>query len=703
MVYLSRKPHFFGLVFLLSILLFSCKEKEKVADEKHKFTNALIDETSPYLLQHAHNPVNWRAWSKEALEEAQKENKLVLVSIGYSSCHWCHVMEEESFEDEAVAKIMNENFINIKVDREERPDVDHVYMTALQLIKGSGGWPLNVITLPNGKPLYGGTYHTKEQWSKVLLEVSKLYKNDPQKASEYADMVADGIQEVNIVASTANNEALSKEVVLKGIEGWKENWDLEWGGDKGSQKFMTPINLSFLLDYALLTGDELAKAHVKNTLDKMAMGGVYDQVGGGFFRYSTDSQWKVPHFEKMLYDNAQALSLYSKAYMVFKDPDYRKLVIEITDFLEREMKNAEGGYYAAIDADSEGEEGKYYIWKEEELRSVLKKDFDMFSGYYNTKAEKVWENGTYIVHVLADDKTFSKKNDISLTDLNTAKNLWKKKLLKVREERIRPNTDDKVITSWNALLINGFVDGYKAFGQKKFLNRAEEIFKFFKEKSFQNGQLVHTYKTGSKRTNGFLEDYAFLIDASLNLYGVTLNQAYLDFAMKLNQKVEAKFADNASGMYKYNENQELIAKIIKTNDGVLPSPNAITAHNLFRLGHILYDTKLLKKSESMLATMAPMIESSAPSYAKWNSLLLQHSYPFFEIAVVGKNALPLVNALNQDYIPNALIVGSTANNNLPLFEGRYVDENTFIYVCQNSTCKLPVTTVEEAIVQLENY
>ncbi|WP_273567458.1 thioredoxin domain-containing protein [Maribacter halichondriae] len=429
-------------VFAVVFLFLGCKQQEKNNTTVHKYTNALIDETSPYLLQHAHNPVDWRAWSLQALEDAKKENKLVLISIGYSSCHWCHVMEEETFEDEEVAKLMNENFINIKVDREERPDVDQIYQTFVQLIDSNSGWPLNVIVLPNGKPLYGGTYHTKEQWAEVLSKIGDMYKNDPKKANEYADMVAAGIQQTNIIAPAEDSTVPLDKILMEGIETWKLNWDLQWGGDKGVEKFMVPVNLDFLLDYALLNQDELAKAHVKNTLDKMIMGGVYDHVGGGFFRYSTDEEWKVPHFEKMLYDNAQLISLFSKAYQVFKDPKYHKVVLETVAFLDRDMKNDRGGYYAALDADSEGGEGKFYIWEEEELKNILGSDFERFSKYYNIAPEHHWEE-SYVLFKREEDQEFANKNGISITDLVTAKNKWKDQLLEARIKRPRPNVDDK--------------------------------------------------------------------------------------------------------------------------------------------------------------------------------------------------------------------------------------------------------------------
>ncbi|MDO6810756.1 thioredoxin domain-containing protein [Zobellia galactanivorans] len=693
-----------GISMLALFMVVSCKENKTEQEVKvHKYTNALASETSPYLLQHAHNPVNWRAWSQEALDDAKKENKLVLVSIGYSSCHWCHVMEDETFENEEVAKIMNENFINIKVDREERPDVDQVYMTALQLISGSGGWPLNVITLPNGKPLYGGTYHTREQWMQVLTKISELYKNDPKKAEEYSDMVAAGIAEANLVEPAKGFESITKEALKTSVANWSPNWDLEEGGEKGVQKFMIPSNLSFLLDYAVLTGDDKAKRHVRNTLDKMALGGVYDQIGGGFYRYSTDAFWKVPHFEKMLYDNAQVLSLYSKAYTLFKDDAYKNVVWETIDFLDREMKDTNGGYHAALDADSEGEEGKFYVWKEEELKSVLGEGFELFFAYYNINKEAVWEDGKYVLHRKVDDAEFVKEHDIEQGKLNFIKSEWNKKLLAERNKRVFPRSDDKIITSWNALLVNGFVDAYKAFGQKRFLEKAESVFLFIRSNAYQNGKLVHTFKKGSKRKEGFIEDYAFMIDASLELYGLTLNTEYLDFAKELNAKAEAGFADEASGMYHYNEGNDLIARIIKTDDGVLPSPNAVMAHNLFRLGHLDYNTGYTEKAKRMLSAMVPALTESAPSYSKWNALLLNHTYPYFEIAVVGKDAEVLIKALNEIHLPNALVVGSKVESNAPLFKDRYVADGTFIYVCRNTTCKLPVKSVDEALGQMRNF
>ncbi len=695
---LFQKP----FLCLLMLLFFSCKEKQAVPESNHKFTNALATETSPYLLQHAHNPVNWRPWSQEALDEAKQENKLVLVSIGYSSCHWCHVMETETFENEAVAKVMNDNFINIKVDREERPDIDQVYMTALQLMTGSGGWPLNVITLPNGKPLYGGTYHTKEQWTQVLTKISELYKNDPAKAAEYSNMVADGIAQANIVKPTSSFENLTKETLGEGVVNWKPFWDLERGGDQGTQKFMLPSNLDFLMDYAVLAKDEAAKAHIKNTLDQMARGGVYDHVGGGFYRYSTDSDWRIPHFEKMLYDNAQAISLFSKGYLLCKEPAYKGLVMETIAFLEREMKSNRGGYHAAIDADSEGEEGKFYLWKEPELKSVLEKEFDLFAAYFDVSPETAWEEDAYVLRTIKSDSLFAREQGMSMADLGNAKDRWKQKLLEARDQRVRPRSDDKIITSWNALLIKGFVASYKVFGKEEHLQKAEAIFDFLKTNSYRESALVHTYKEGSKQKEGFLEDYAFLIDACLHLYSATGKREYLDFAQQLTTTVKEQFNDD-SGMFPYNKNTGLIATIIKTDDGVLPSPNAVMADNLYQIGHILYDTEMTKKAKEMVSSMTSSVVASAPSYGRWAKVLMKSAYPFYEIAIVGPDAKVLAKELFQNHLPNTLQVASVTDSDLPLFEGRYLEDDTYIFVCQDQSCKLPVATAQEALEQLKNF
>lgn len=699
-IHQNTKLNFLYRCLLLAMLslIASCGEKsQKIQEKEHAFTNALINETSPYLLQHAHNPVDWRPWSQEDLEEAKEKNKLVLVSIGYSSCHWCHVMEEETFENDSVAKLMNENFINIKVDREERPDVDQVYMTAVQLMKGDGGWPLNVITLPNGKPLYGGTYHTKNQWQKVLTEISRLYNEDPEKAAKYSDMVAQGIQEANLIIPANDFESLTKEVLAQSVDKWKSTWDTVWGGDVRREKFMLPVNLDFLLDYALLTNDDEVLRHVELTLDKMAMGGIYDHIGGGFFRYSTDPEWKVPHFEKMLYDNAQAISLYSKAFKVFKKETYKKVVLGTIEFLEKEMKNEDGGYFAALDADSDGEEGSYYVWTKDELQHILGTDFNRFTAYYNIERNKVWEEDKYVLHNLVDDNTFIKNQSISKAELETYQKGWKKKLLAARSKRNRPRTDDKIITSWNALLVNGYVDAYTAFQNTAYLERAEGIMQFIQSYSYKDTKLGHSYKKESKHIDAFLEDYTFLTKAALSLFSATTKVDYLDLGQKLTKTVEQNFNDEASGMFTYNGTDQLISNIIKTDDGVIPAPNSVMAHNLFQLGHINYEPKDTKKAKQMLSSMLPMLREDAYAYSNWSKLLSHVVYPYYEVAIVGNDAQRMLLELSNQNVPNILLVGSTTKSDIALFEDRFVQDATYVYVCQDNACKLPVKTINEAL------
>lgn len=689
--------------FLCLVLLLSACKEESEQQTAHAFTNDLVRETSPYLLQHAHNPVNWKAWSPELFEEAQKENKLVVISIGYSSCHWCHVMEEETFEDIEVAKLMNENFISIKVDREERPDIDQVYQTAAVLTGKNGGWPLNAITLPNGKPVYLGTYLANPQWKELLTNINEWYVNDPAKANEVANQLAKGINETNVFVPSSDFEKLTTEVLESGVENWKKDWDLELGGNQGQEKFPTPNALDFLLDYAMVTNDQAALKHVKNTLDHMANGGIYDHLGGGFYRYSTDPQWKVPHFEKMLYDNAQLIGLYSKAYKVFKEPTYKDVVFETIAFLNREMKNTNGGYFAALDSESEGEEAKFYTWKEAELQAILGDDFTLFSKYYNIDKNHVWENDSYLLRKNGSDKTFITTHGINKEELVQNKKRWSETLMKTRNTRVRPNTDDKVLSSWNALLISGFVEAYTAFGAEDFLNQAIAIYDFIKDKNYDDGQLKHSYKEGSKRTEGFLEDYAFLSQAAIQLYKVSLDTSFLDFANVLTEKTQKGFLDASSGLYRFNDNENLISNIIKTHDGDIPSPNSVMANNLFELGHINYNVGYLKQSKTMLATLLPDVTEYSYSYANWSHLLLKVSHPFYEIVVVGDEAQNKLENLQNKHIPNTLIIGSTQENELPLFKDRFQEGETYIYVCQNSTCKLPVKTVDEAMQQLKNF
>ncbi|MEZ4737829.1 MAG: thioredoxin domain-containing protein [Flavobacteriales bacterium] len=418
-----------------------------IQDTMHAHTNRLVHESSPYLLQHAHNPVDWYPWGEEAFAKAREENKLLLISIGYSSCHWCHVMERESFENDELAAVMNERFVCIKVDREERPDVDQVYMTAVQLMTGRGGWPLNCFALADGRPVYGGTYFPPQQWEQVLVQLSDTWRQDPQKVSDQAARLHQGIVAQNVVELPEAPDAFDAEDLDELVDLWSKGFDNVYGGPDKAPKFPLPNNYQFLLRYAFLTDDAQLKQHVALTLDKMALGGINDQVGGGFARYSTDVLWKAPHFEKMLYDNAQLVSLYSQAYQAFKNPLYKATVERTLAFIEREMTSSEGAFYSALDADTEGEEGLYYVWTKDELQTVLGAEYDLAAAYYNVDAAGLWEHGRYILLRREPDAEFAAEFGISEAELATRIAAINSTLLATREKRERPGLDDKSLTS----------------------------------------------------------------------------------------------------------------------------------------------------------------------------------------------------------------------------------------------------------------
>ncbi len=692
---------------ILLLFISSCKNQNKneasgVTQENHEFTNDLINETSPYLLQHAHNPVDWKAWSDDIFKKASEENKLVVLSVGYSTCHWCHVMEEESFEDTEVAKLMNDKFVSIKVDREERPDLDMVYQTALQLVNGTGGWPMNAIIMPNGSPVFLGTYYEKEEWKNILVKFSTEYEKNPEKMTEYATMLAGGVQEVYDQPAKQLANAITSDKFVNGITEWATLWDEQWGGNLGQQKFILPANLTMLLDYAVLQQDGEAENHVINTLDKVIHGGIYDHVDGGFFRYSTDNTWKVPHFEKMLYDNAQLVYLLSKAYKLTKNKEYKTKVEETLKFLKVEMRNKDGGYFSAMDADTNGEEGVYYVWKKEELQSLLGDDFELFSKYFNIEDSQVWEDGNYVLNNTISKDKFLKEFDLSEKAFDKKKENWKSTLYQARQKREKPTKDYKILTSWNALLIDGLLEAYKAFGDEIYLREAVSIFNYLQQHNYKGGELVHSYTKDSKQKEVFLEDYAFLAKSAFVLYEVTLDVSYLQTSKELMNIGSEKYKSNSELFY-YNVSSDLVPSIINTSDGVVPSANAVMAQNFMQLGHLEYNTDFLKKAELMGSLITSDFESHAVSYGAWGSLLLQQAYPFYEIVVVGNNAKQLLSEIHETYIVNSIIVGSTVESDISLFKDRFNEDKTFIYVCQNNTCKLPVKTVSNAFEQMKSF
>ena len=697
-----------SLVFLsfIATLFFSCNSSTKeTLKNSHQYTNSLINETSPYLLQHAHNPVNWKAWNTETLQEAKDEKKLMIISVGYSACHWCHVMEKESFEDSTVAAVMNKNFISVKVDREERPDVDQIYINAVQLMTGSAGWPLNVVTLPDGRPVWGGTYFTKKAWLNSLEKMQKLYDKNPQNLIDYASKLEEGIKSMDLIEVNTNELNFIDFPIENTIKNWSTTFDNKYGGANRAPKFMMPNNLNYLLRYGIKNKDKQVLDYVYLTLDNIAYGGVYDHIGGGFSRYSTDMKWHVPHFEKMLYDNAQLVSLYSQAYKATKNPLYEEVVKETLEYIKKEMTHQEGAFYSSLDADSvsedgELEEGAYYVFNKEELKLQLKEDFSLFSEYYNITNYGKWEKGNYVLIRKKSDQEIIAEFSISQEELNQKKKNWKQLLLAYRNNRAKPRLDDKSLTSWNALMIKGYVDAYKAFQVPEYLNAAQTNAQFLIDHQLQeNGALNHSYKDGKSTINGYLEDYAAAIDAFIALYEVTLNEFWINKANELAAYTFENFFDAEKNMFYFTskEDEKLVARNFEYRDNVVPASNSMMAKNLLILSHHFDNKKYLTTASKMLHNVQPEIESYPSGFSNWLDLMANFQDNFYEVVVVGKDASKKIAELNARYLPNILIAGSTSESKKPLLNYRYINGETLIYVCVNNSCKLPVSDISEAL------
>ncbi|MEP2937404.1 MAG: thioredoxin domain-containing protein [Gilvibacter sp.] len=673
---------------------------------EHAFTNELINETSPYLLQHAHNPVNWKAWSDETLAEAEQKQKLLLISVGYAACHWCHVMERESFEDSTVAAVMNANFINVKVDREERPDVDQVYMNAIQLMKGRGGWPLNIIALPDGRPIWGETYVQKEQWIKALQQIQDLYEDSPEKLVDYAARLEEGIKSIDLVTINTGQIDFSSLNTDSIVNDWSRRFDTRLGGTEQVPKFMMPNNYHFMLRYAFENKDEALMNFVNTTLTNIAYGGVYDQVGGGFARYSTDAKWHIPHFEKMLYDNSQLVSLYSDAYSISPNPLYKEVVYETLEYIRQEMTHETGAFYSSLDADSKGpngelEEGTYYTYDEKEIDSIMGDDAILFKEYYNVNSYGKWqEEGSYVLIRKKDDATILTEFEMDQAALDAKKKTWKKTLLDYRNQRPRPGLDDKTLTSWNGLMLKGYVDAYRVFREDTFLQVAIKNAEFLRDHQIlEDGRLWHTYKDGKSSINGYLEDYAALASGYLSLYEVSLDQQWLDLALKTTQYAREHFMDKDSRLYYFTSDQDskLVSRSQEYRDNVIPSSNSIMAKNLLQLGHYFDLPEFIEDSQAMLHNVQPEIAQYPSGFSNWLDLALNYQGDYYELVVVGEGAKDKIASFNSQYIPNKLIAGSIDSNDAPLLKNRWVEGETFIYVCVNNTCKLPVTEIEKAL------
>ena len=665
--------------------------------------NNLSLESSAYLLQHAKNPINWQRWDEKLYKTNNANNKLLVVSIGYSSCHWCHVMEKETFEDSGVASYMNEKFISIKVDREENPEIDNIYMTATQMMTGSGGWPLNVVCLPDGRPVYGGTYHTKEQWLEVLGKIQKVYENDKKQLYGLAEKVEKGIQEVNSFEYTEEEADFKPQLLQNEMTIWSSQWDMINGGEKQNQKFITPAKFNYIQQYQNLNDDIKIKAYFKNTLENIANSGIVDHLEGGFYRYTVDPEWKIPHFEKMLYDNAQLLSLYANAYKEFKTPLFKSIVYKTFDFLEKRMKNTEGGYFSAIDADNEQGEGRYYMFNVDEIKKASGQGLSIILDYYRIELDKPIENSFYHLRKTNDFNAFLKKYSITNNQLVEKQQKWESQFEELKEKREFPLTDKKIITSWNAQMVLGLLNSFEAFGDKQFLNQAQRTFTFLRENLISGAELMHTFQANKTKMEANLEDYAFMIRAALGLYQNTGNVDYLEQADKLTENAIKNFETTKNPFFTYTKNPVMFSEIISVNDNVIPSANAIMAENLWTLGHLLEKKEYSAKAKKMLDVMTSYFnEGRGSDYSQWAQLITKEAFSYKEVVIVGPEAQNTNQEIQQNYLPNVLFQISDKPSELPLLKDRFFKKETLIYVCEDKVCLRPSETVIDALKQINN-
>ncbi len=678
------------------------------------------------MKQHAHNPVDWVPWSEEAFNKAKEEGKLVFISIGYSACHWCHVMEKQTFGDEDAAKFINEHFVSIKVDREERPDVDAAYMHAVQIMTGRGGWPLNCIALTDGRPIFGGTYFPKDAFIEKLGLIVSINERNPDKIDDYATRLQQGVYESDLI--NADNDGIAADsaggpwplshctainkIIDDQVEEWKTSWDRKTGLTQGSPKFPMPTNLDFLLHYGSLRNDPDTLAHIRLTLDCMSRGGIYDQIGGGFARYSTDSDWMIPHFEKMLYDNAQLLTTYSHAYQIFKDSSYKRIVFQTINFIIEEFSSDSGGFYSALDADSEGVEGKFYVWTAAELKSILTSDEYKLANYaYEVEGKSLWEHETSILMKWQNDSVLAANLNLSVEDFRLRLGSINKKLKSHRSRRVNPGLDYNVISSWNALTVIGLCNSYKVFGKKNHLERAELTLNFILEECrTEKGYIFHSYKQKSSHsTDGFLEDYAFTIKACLELYDSTLNEKWLHNAEELTQISLDEFYDNELGTFWFTSKfaKPLFAKKQQNEDNVIPSSNSTMAENLFKLGKLLLRPDFIEKSDRMLLA-AWADAKNLQSASNWGISLLRRCANFYEILISSdctyKN-LKIKRQLNEFFTPQTIIYGNTPSSKYPYWiKDVQAKNNTSsgvnIYLCKEGACNLPIDCVEDVLKEL---
>jgi uncharacterized protein len=655
------------------------------AGQQPFFKNDLGNEKSEYLRQHAHNPVHWNAWKPTVLQKALINNQLIIISIGYSSCHWCHVMERETFSDSIVGQFMNQNFTNIKVDREERPDIDQTFLKTCQLLNNSGcGWPLNVIALPDGSPVWVGTYLPKQKWSETIQYFVKAHQQNPQKLQTYAQQLQKGVQDA--YALPTQRDTTVQLNISKTLQDITNHLDLKNGGLKGQPKFPTPELFNFLLETSVLERDSIARKAVDLTLRNVANRSLYDALGGGFGRYSTDSMWFIPHFEKMLYDNAQLISLYSHAYQLTQNIDYQNVIKQTIEFARRDWLDSNGGFYASSDADADSKESNYYTWTKSEIDKALGSKSKLYCQYYN----------------ITDVGNFEHQNNILIKSDNSDSTHLKmiqdcnKILFEIRNKRIAPHVDKKILTGWNALMITALTNAYNALGDSNYKQIVLKNANFLaKERVNQDGQLKRI-----DDINGFLDDYAYTMQAFLDVYELTFDEKWLHLSAKLADYVLAHFQDAQSGLFQLsNRDSTLFFRDVPIMDGVLPSANATIALALQQLGTLLDKPIYLKKAANMFEKTRALIQDYKQSvfYYHWCKGHYRHVNPPFEVAIVGENAHLIRQQFVKHYLPNVYIVGTTEDSTLELLNNKFKKGETWIYVCQNKACKQPVKTVDEAL------
>ena len=682
-------------------------------------TNRLITETSPYLLQHAENPVDWYPWGEEAFSEAKAQDKPIFLSVGYSACHWCHVMAHESFEDLETSKLMNSDFINIKVDREERPDVDSIYMRAVQAQTGRGGWPMSVFLTPDGKPFFGGTYfplhegHGIPSFTRVLKAISEAYQKQRKEVSESADQLIAHLS--SGVMNSQGQETLTSETLTRAFDGLVEEFDRNDGGFGAAPKFPQPMIVEFLLRYYHRTRQTEALAMVDITLEKMCRGGIYDQVGGGFHRYSTDAIWLIPHFEKMLYDNALLSKLYLHAYQVTAREEYKRIVTETLDYVIREMTDPDGGFYSSQDADSEGEEGKYFFWEATEVEQILGEDLGKLINRYYGVGEDAHSDGENILHVHKSPEDVCNEFGINQAELDTKLLNAKAKLLSVRQKRIPPGTDDKILTAWNGMMLGAFAEAAAVLKRPDYLEIALKNATFLLEKlSSPSGRIRRTHKKGESKLLGYLEDYANLIDGLISLHALTLDLKWLNEADRLTTDMLDLFWDDKEQCFfdTGNDHEKLIMRPQDYFDNATPSGAAVASDVLLKLAILTNNTQYKEVGKTMLRSLRMVMSRAPMGFGHWLCVLDFHLSTPKEIAIVGPakdtRTQELIDEIFGRFLPNKVVSGfqpgeGDENTKYPLLKDKHmVDNSPTAFVCENYTCNLPTTEASSLIQQLEN-